>query len=91
MGNLTVNEVEELQEAGVLTKKTVTTLQEKGLASARRRSSRRYMKTADGKWVSPTLYWRGAKDTEPSKRMQEFKDKFQALITEYTTTTTDSK
>jgi uncharacterized alpha/beta hydrolase family protein len=44
------------------------------------------MQTKDGKWVIPTLYWRGARGTESSKHMIEFNEKFNTLINEYTTT-----
>ena len=43
------------------------------------------MLTTDGTWVSPTLYWRGAKDTEASPKMQEFNTKFGELLTEFAT------
>jgi len=43
------------------------------------------MKTKDGKWVSPTLYWRGGKEVEHSDNMIEFKNKFNDLLNEYTT------
>jgi hypothetical protein len=86
MGKLTNQDVQTLEEAGVLDKDTVAGIREKGLASGgRRTSTKRYMRTSDGKWVSPTLYWRGAKDTTPSKRMQEFSTKFGELLTEFAT------
>ena len=43
------------------------------------------MLTDDGTWVSPTLYWRGAKDTEASKKMQEFNTEFGELLTKFAT------
>ena len=85
MGKLTNQDVETLEKAGVLDKETATGIREQGLASNRRSSTKRYMRTSDGKWVSPTLYWRGAKDTTPSKRMQEFNTKFSELLTEFAT------
>tara|TARA_Y100000310_G_C20638748_1_gene792691 strand:+ start:1251 stop:1529 length:279 start_codon:yes stop_codon:yes gene_type:complete len=92
MGKLTASEVEKLEKSGVLTKKTVNELQEEGLASSKRRNTtKRYMKTEDGKWVSPTLYWRGAKDTQPSKHMNEFNEEFKTLLEKYATTETETK
>ena len=85
MGKLTNQDVETLEKAGVLDKDTATGIREQGLASGQRTSTKRYMRTNDGKWVSPTLYWRGAKDTTPSKRMQEFSTKFGELLTEFAT------
>jgi|SaaInl7_135m_RNA_FD_contig_41_1359530_length_1434_multi_4_in_0_out_0_3 hypothetical protein len=86
MGKLTVEDVTKLQKAGVLNKETVTALQKKGLASSKRINTKHYMQTKDGKWVIPTLYWRGARGTESSKHMIEFNEKFNTLINEYTTT-----
>ena len=85
MGKLTNQDVETLEKAGVLDKETATGIREQGLASNRRSSTKRYMRTSDGKWVSPPLYWRGAKDTTPSKEMQEFNTKFGELLTEFAT------
>jgi hypothetical protein len=44
------------------------------------------MKTADGKFVEPQLYFRGAKGTKPSKKMEEFTTQYHKLIEKYTTT-----
>ena len=83
MGKLTNQDVETLEKAGVLDKETATGIREQGLASNRRSSTKRYMRTSDGKWVRPTLYWRGAKDTIPSKKMQEFNTEFGDLLTKF--------
>lgn len=88
MGKLTASEVEQLEHSGVLNKTTVTELHKEGLATTRRNTTKRYMKTEDGKWVSPTLYWRGAQGTESSKRMNEFNTEFQTLLEKYATTQT---
>ena len=86
MGKLTANDLETLQSAGIVDAKTAKGIKEKGLASERRHSVRKYMKTKDGKWVTPTLYWRGGSDTTSSKKMHEFKTKFTKLVDEYATT-----
>lgn len=88
MGKLTATDLETLKEAGVINTKTAEGIKKEGLASERRRSAKRYMKTKDGKWVSPTLYFRGNTDAEPSKKMNEFKTKFNELVQEYTVTKT---
>ena len=44
------------------------------------------MKTADGKFVEPSLYFRGAKGCKPSKKMEEFTAEYQKLLDKYTTT-----
>lgn len=91
MGKLTANDLETLQNAGIVDAKTAKGIKEKGLASERRHSTRKYMKTKDGKWVTPTLYWRGGGNTTSSKKMQEFKTKFNKLVDEYAGKATDKK
>jgi len=86
MGILTANDLESLQKAGIVNDKTAKGIKEKGLASNSRRATKRFMKTKDGKWVSPTLYFRGGTNAEPSAKMDEFKQKFNKLVSEYTTT-----
>ena len=44
------------------------------------------MKTSDGKWVEPMLYFRGSKDTTKSKRMESFITEYNNLLEKYTTT-----
>jgi len=85
MGILTANDLESLQKAGIVNDKTAKGIKEKGLASNSRRATKRFMKTKDGKWVSPTLYFRGGTNAEPSAKMDEFKQKFNKLVSEYTT------
>jgi|TARA_R110000744_G_scaffold81015_2_gene159219 hypothetical protein len=85
MGKLTKKDVEVLENSGVLDEETTAGIRAKGLASGRNSSAKRYMLTTDGTWVSPTLYWRGAKDTEASQKMQEFNTKFGELLTEFAT------
>ena len=87
MGKLTVNEAEKLQESGVLSKKAVEEMQDKGLVSTRRRSNRRYIKTADGGWVTPQLYFQGLGGNKYSTKMTKLKNKFNDLVNEYTTET----
>ena len=86
MGILTANDLESLQKAGIVNDKTARGIKEKGLASNSRRATKRFMETKDGKWVSPTLYFRGGTNAKPSTKMNEFKQKFNKLVSEYTTT-----
>ena len=88
MGKLSVNDVEALQSKGILNTKTVKEMQDEGLVSTRSRNTARYMKTADGKWVSPQLYFQGKKGSEASKKMVAFRADFNTLITKYCTTKT---
>ena len=85
MGKLTVAEAERLQKEGILSKDAVKEMQDSGLVSSRKRGTKRYMKTADGNWVCPQLYFQGLNNSAYSKRMTEFRTKFNALLTEYTT------
>ena len=85
MGKLTVAEAEQLQKEGVLSIKAVKEMQDSGLVSSRKRNTRRYMKTANGGWVCPQLYFQGLNGAEYSKRMVEFREKFNVLVQEYTT------
>jgi|TARA_R100000789_G_scaffold83498_1_gene79013 hypothetical protein len=91
MGKLTIAETEALQEAGVLSTEAVKEMQDKGLVSTRRRSSRRYMKTSNGNLVSPQLYFQGIGTDEYSEEMSELKEKFNTLVTKYTTINTPTK
>ena len=85
MGKLTVAEAEQLKKEGVLTDSTIKEMQDSGLVSSRKRNTRRYMKTANGTWVCPQLYFQGLDGNDYSKRMTEFRDKFNTLLNEYTT------
>tara|TARA_R110000803_G_scaffold162593_1_gene226233 strand:- start:2341 stop:2613 length:273 start_codon:yes stop_codon:yes gene_type:complete len=86
MGKLTMKETEDLQKAGILSKKAIEGLQEKGLVSTRARSSKRYIKTANGNLVSPQLYFQGIGKDKYSNEMNELKQKFNSLISEYSIT-----
>ena len=45
------------------------------------------MKTSDGKWVTPQLYFQGlGKDGNYSKKMTALKDEVTAVFEKYTTT-----
>ena len=83
MGKLTEQDVQVLEGSGVLDEEVTAGVRKNGLASGRQTITKRYMRTSDGKWVSPTLYWRGAKDTIPSKKMKEFNTKFGELLTQF--------
>tara|TARA_R100000458_G_scaffold58218_1_gene65810 strand:- start:1307 stop:1591 length:285 start_codon:yes stop_codon:yes gene_type:complete len=85
MGKLTVADAERLQKDGLLDKKTVEQMQEDGLISKGRRNTKRYMKTGDGTWVSPQLYFQGVNGAKYSKKMDEFRAEFNALLEKYAT------
>ena len=85
MGKITVSEAEQLKKDGVLSDSAIAEMQKSGLVGIRKRGTRRYMKTADGKWVCPQLYFQGLNNSDYSKKMTEFREKFNSLLVEYTT------
>ena len=87
MGKITIKDAEALQKSGILSEAAVTEMHEKGLVSKKRDDAiRRFIKTADGKWVEPMLYFRGSKDTTKSKNMKSFIDEYNILLKKYTIT-----
>ena len=86
MGKITVKDAEALKTSGILSDAAVTEMQDKGLVSKERTSVRRFLKTSDGKWVEPMLYFRGSKDTTKSKKMESFITEYNTLMEKYTTT-----
>ena len=91
MGKISQKDTQQLVESGILSKKALSEMTDKGLVSKNKNTVRRFMKTADGKFVEPSLYFRGAKGTKPSKKMTEFTTEYQALLEKYTTTKTNTK
>ena len=86
MGKITVKDAESLEKSGILSKTALEEMQNKGLVSKNKTTVRRFIKTADGKWVKPQLYFRGSKDTTKSKRMESFITDYNKLVEKYTTT-----
>tara|TARA_R100000479_G_C6195410_1_gene132726 strand:+ start:189 stop:455 length:267 start_codon:yes stop_codon:yes gene_type:complete len=78
-------DIEKLKKAGVLSAKATKALEKSGGVSKRNVAPKRFLKTADGVWVIPTLYFRGGKNTKPSKKQTELTNKINTLITKYTT------
>ena len=91
MGKISQKDTQELVNSGILSKKALSEMTDKGLVSKNKNSIRRFMKTADGKFVEPSLYFRGAKGTKPSKRMTTFLIEYQELLEKHTTTKTNNK
>lgn len=85
MGKLTVAEAEQLRESGVLSKKALTEMQNKGLVSQRRKSAKRYISTNEGNLVVPQLYFQGIGKDSYSAKMTELKNEFNALVNKYAT------
>ena len=78
------DDIEKLKEAGVLSEKATAALENSGGVSKRNTTPKRFIKTADNQWVVPTLYFRGGKNTKPSKEQSELTSKINTLITKYT-------
>ena len=91
MGKISQKDTEALVSSGVLSKRALTEMKDKNLVAKNKSSVRRFMKTADGKFVEPSLYFRGAKGTKPSKKMTEFTNEYQKLLEKYTTIKTNNK
>ncbi len=91
MGKISQKDTQELVESGILSKKALSEMTEKGLVSKNKNTIRRFMKTDDGKFVEPSLYFRGAKGTKPSKEMKKFTAEYESLLNKYTITKTNNK
>tara|TARA_R110002020_G_scaffold72272_4_gene186057 strand:- start:1961 stop:2245 length:285 start_codon:yes stop_codon:yes gene_type:complete len=92
MGKLTTKEAENLHKEGLLTDETLREMQNTGLVGRRARNERRVMKNKNGGYVTPQLYFRGlSRDGEYSNKMTKFREKFNELVSEYTTTITNKE
>jgi|TARA_Y100000034_G_scaffold69568_1_gene83999 hypothetical protein len=85
MSKLSQKDADKLVESGILSDESIKEMQGSGFVSKKRTSTKRFMKTADGTWVSPMLYFRGGKNTKQSKKQNELVGKFNKLIEQYTT------
>ena len=91
MGKLTVKQAEELVNKGILDKGTLDTMQTEGLVSQRRNSTKRFIKTSEGTWVSPQLYFAGLDGKTYSKKMTELKNEVYNIFEKYTVLRQKSK
>ena len=55
MGKLSAKDAAKLTKSGLLSKKALNEMENKGLVSKGRTSVKRFIKTADGKFVTPCL------------------------------------
>ena len=86
MGTLSVNQAESLIKKGILKKDTVENLQTEGVVSKRRRNTRRFVKTKQGNFVSPQIYFQGLNGDDYSGDMNTIKNECVKVISKYTTT-----
>ena len=91
MGKISVKDKDALIESGVLSKKALAEMESKNLVAKNKTSIKRFMKTADGKFVEPKLYFRGSTGTKPSKKMEEFQTAYNKLLDKFATTKTNKK
>ena len=91
MGKISKDNTKKLVDSGVLSKKALAEMEKMNVVAKDRSAVKRFMKTADGKFVEPSLYFRGAKGTKPSKKMTEFTNEYQKLLEKYTTTKINTK
>ena len=89
MGKITVKDAEALRTSGVLSDAAVAELEDKGFVSKDRATVRWTFKTPENKLVEPCLYFRNAKGTTKSKKMQSFVTEYNSLLEKYATTTND--
>jgi len=87
MGKITVKDAEALRTSGILSDTAVAELESKGFVSKERNSTKWTFKTPENKLVEPCLYFRNAKGTTKSKKMQSFLTDYNSLLKRYATTT----
>ena len=86
MGKVKQTDLDRLKESGLLSKSAEKALNSTGSVSKKTTTTRRFMKTKDGTFVSPSLYFRGGRGLEPSDEMIKFQTEYEKLVTKYTTT-----
>ena len=90
MGKITRKDATDLVEKGILSEKHLKQMEDQNLVSKRGNTSERYMKSKDGKWTSPTLYFKGLKkDGKYSTKMTKLRTVVNQVILDHTTTKED--
>ena len=91
MGKLSSKDAKALKESGILSNKALAEMEKTGHVSKNNTKVKKFFKTKEGKFVSPMLYFRGSKNTTPSKPMESFVSDYEALVNKYATTKTNTK
>ena len=86
MGKIKQSDIDKLKEAGKLSASAEKSLKQTKSVSKKTTTTRRFMKTKNGTFVSPSLYFRGGRGLEPSNDMIKFQTEYEKLVTKYTTT-----
>ena len=85
MGKIKQSDIDKLKEAGKLSASAEKSLKQTKSVSKKSTTTRRFMKTKNGTFVSPNLYFRGGRGLEPSNDMIKFQTEYDKLVTKYTT------
>ena len=88
MGKIKQSDLDKLKKAGKLSASAEKALKETKSVSKKTTATRRFIKTKNGTFVSPSLYFRGGRGLEPSDDMVKFQLEYDKLVTKYTTTNT---
>ena len=91
MGKITLTEAEGLVKTGVLSKTAFDKMQKDGLVGTRKRGVRRFIKTKEGTWVSPQLYFQGLNGKSYSDDMNSLRQAVNDLIVKHTVTKQSNK
>jgi hypothetical protein len=85
MGKITVKDAEALQSSGILSDTALSEMRKAGVISKDRTIVKFTFKTPENKLVEPCLYFRNAKGTTKSKKMQSFITEYNDLLSKYAT------
>ena len=86
MGKIKQSDIDKLKEAGKLSASAEKSLKQTKSISKTSTTTRRFMKTKNGTFVSPSLYFRGGRGLEASEEMLKFQSEYDKLVNKYTTT-----
>ena len=90
MGKITRKDATDLIEKGIITEKDLKEMEDQNLVSKRGKTTKRYMKSNDGKWVEPMFYYKGLKkDGKYSTKMTRLRTVVNQVILDHTTTKED--
>tara|TARA_R110002020_G_scaffold52722_1_gene147870 strand:+ start:724 stop:990 length:267 start_codon:yes stop_codon:yes gene_type:complete len=85
MGKLTIKEVQDLKEQGILDNKAIKELESKKLVGTRNRGSKYFIENNKTK-VYPSLYFRNlGKGTTQTDKLKNFRSEFNKLLEKYAT------
>lgn len=86
MGKLKQSDLDRLKEEGLLSESAEKALKQTNSVSKKTTAPKRFIKTKNGTFVSPSLYFRGGRGLEASEEMLKFQSEYDKLVNKYTTT-----